>query len=405
MKVLHVNIQGNLQGGTQLRMREVCDGLEDFGHQNVIMYSTNEPNEDDYNRRRFYRIPSLDKYKVAKTSILDDFADIIQKEEPDIIFYHNIANIDIIALSIELKPSIRHFHDYESICLLNPRIYPISRRICHGKVGLRCLLHGCFIGRAKPGRVIPTYKSLRSQLEEIKINKKFQKIIVDSKYMKKALTTNGFDETKVSILPPFVETPAITCDSVKNSNKTVLFVGQIEYIKGIFILLKAIKYMNPTFTIKIVGDGRHLEKAKNYAKKMKLRNIEFVGWIPHEKVHQYYLEASVVVVPSIWAEPYGLVGLEAMAHAKPVVAFNVGGIPDWLEDGKTGLLVDRIDKVALAKTIEKVLNDEHLRINLGYNARCVAEKKSKDDYIKKLLHIFQDTIDVWSKQQHVCSLG
>ena len=65
------------------------------------------------------------------------------------------------------------------------------------------------------------------------------------------------------------------------------------------------------------------------------------------RIERLLARAEVVVCPSVWNEPFGLVGLEAMAHAKPVVAFSVGGIPEWLADGETGFLAPRKDTLAM----------------------------------------------------------
>ena len=75
-------------------------------------------------------------------------------------------------------------------------------------------------------------------------------------------------------------------------------------------------------------------------------------------------------MPSRWAEPFGLVGLEAMAHARPVVAFAVGGIPGWLQDGQTGFLAQPEDVHDLAKQINRLLTDPDLSEKLGRQGRA-----------------------------------
>jgi glycosyltransferase involved in cell wall biosynthesis len=70
-------------------------------------------------------------------------------------------------------------------------------------------------------------------------------------------------------------------------------------------------------------------------------------------------------MPSRWPEPFGIVGIEAMAQSRPVVASKVGGIPDWLDDGETGRLVPAGDASALAAAITSVLDDEEWAGQLG----------------------------------------
>ena len=84
-----------------------------------------------------------------------------------------------------------------------------------------------------------------------------------------------------------------------------------------------------------------LPSAGQLASKLKISDrVVFTGRVDHEKLESYYAAARLVVVPSRWPEPFGMVGIEAMARGRPVVAFDTGGIGDWLEDRvKRGCLV------------------------------------------------------------------
>jgi glycosyltransferase involved in cell wall biosynthesis len=93
--------------------------------------------------------------------------------------------------------------------------------------------------------------------------------------------------------------------------------------------------------------------------------VTFVGWVPHGRLAAYYAQARVVAVPSRWAEPFGMVGLEAMWASRPVVAFGVGGIPDWLADGETGFLVAERDTRAFAHALEELLGDPAQAARMG----------------------------------------
>jgi glycosyltransferase involved in cell wall biosynthesis len=93
----------------------------------------------------------------------------------------------------------------------------------------------------------------------------------------------------------------------------------------------------------------------------------------------------VVVVPSRWPEPFGMIGLEAMRHGRPVVAFGVGGISDWLHHNHTGILVPEQDIEAMAQGIEQILLRDEFATRLGSNAydRFV-NHYAFDDYISRL---------------------
>jgi glycosyltransferase involved in cell wall biosynthesis len=93
--------------------------------------------------------------------------------------------------------------------------------------------------------------------------------------------------------------------------------------------------------------------------------VTFAGWVPHHALESYYARAAVCVVPSRWPEPFGMVGVEAMARGRPVVAFAVGGIPDWLDDGVTGILAPEADTAALGAAIATLLGDRGTGCRLG----------------------------------------
>jgi glycosyltransferase involved in cell wall biosynthesis len=124
----------------------------------------------------------------------------------------------------------------------------------------------------------------------------------------------------------------------------------------------------------ISGSGFELPRLRLLADRLGLASrVEFKGDFP--RAAELYPEASLVVLPSLWAEPFGLVGPEAMAHGIPVVASRVGGVPEWLTDGETGFLVEPKDVDALAARINTLLGDPSLAERLGRNAREEAARR------------------------------
>jgi colanic acid/amylovoran biosynthesis glycosyltransferase len=163
----------------------------------------------------------------------------------------------------------------------------------------------------------------------------------------------------VRTIPNGVDMPTRTADEAEPAE--VLFVGRLSPEKGIAELVAATEGMN----LVVAGDGplRHLVP-------------EALGFVPHDELGTLYDRAAVVVCPS-YREGLPLCVLEAMAHGKPVVASAVGGIPELVEDGVTGLLVEPGDVAGLRAAIERLLADPMLRRRLGRAARArVAERCS-----------------------------
>ena len=210
-------------------------------------------------------------------------------------------------------------------------------------------------------------------------------LLVGSRFMRDELLQNGFPGEKVHILLPVIrmenQTPSPVPDDLK-----ILYVGQLIRGKGVDLLLQSFKRLTCDFRATIVGTGNAEPKLKALCNELGLDSrVDFPGWVRNEDLGHFYSKAKVVAVPSRWPEPFGMIGLEAMHHGRPVVAFDVGGIPDWLEHMKTGILVPEQDVDALARAIEKILSENQLAATLGANGfRRVRDNYSFDGYLDRL---------------------
>ena len=139
----------------------------------------------------------------------------------------------------------------------------------------------------------------------------------------------------------------------------VLYVGRLSEEKGVRELAAAAAGLS----LVVVGDGP-------------LRTVlpQTVGFVPHDELGPYFERAAIVVVPSR-REGYGIVAREAMAYGRAVVATDVGGLRDAIEDDVGGLLVPPSDSVALRAALERLLGDPELRARLGAEARRVATER------------------------------
>ncbi|MCC6694556.1 MAG: glycosyltransferase family 4 protein [Candidatus Hydrogenedentes bacterium] len=209
--------------------------------------------------------------------------------------------------------------------------------------------------------------------------------IVDSHFMREELTGNGFPSEKIHVVPHIVRLPECTPEPVPQE-PNILYVGQLIRGKGVDLLLRALSAVKCEFKARIVGTGNARPKLEALAQQLHLsEKVSFEGWVAHDQLDSYYSWAKVVAVPSRWAEPYGMVGLEAMNHARATVGFRVGGIPDWLVDGENGILVDPQDTKAYARALEKILLDTDLAVKMGAAARVrVLREFSFDSYLDEV---------------------
>ena len=398
MKILQVDQHYKYGGGTERYYLETMDMLERAGHEVVMVYGVRDERTLQFPHRTEHHIPGLEAMSAAASTAnaLKALETVVRKERPDVMHIHNVRNSRAIRLLTKMGPTVRFIHDPTLCCFRDWKLLPGLEELCPYRVGWRCYFTGCL--RDFPVR--PAKAILLKKLE-MRTHRCIDRILVASKYMKNLLVFNGISENKISILPYFTNLPTIEDMESEPSEDIILFVGLMHPIKGVDKLIKALALVKNRFSAYLIGEGPYLEQYRQLAAAEGISDrVIFSGWIGHDKISEYYAKASVVVVPSWWIEAFGIVGIEAMAHAKPVVAFDTGGIRDWLTDGVTGFLVERGDIPGLAARIDELLSNRALAAQMGACARAIAEKEyNREDYISKLVSAYEDAVSSWKSPQ------
>jgi len=168
---------------------------------------------------------------------------------------------------------------------------------------------------------------------------------------------------KLRIVPNGIDVEPAGCVPAERS--AVLFVGRLTATKGVDVLIDAMREC-PGESLVIVGDGP--ERARLEARAQALSNVTFAGAASRADVDQYFARAKMLVLPS-FHEGQPNVVMEAMARGVPVVACAVGGIPDLIRDGETGLLLQPGDAAGTAAAIRRLAGDRELCRRLSDAAR------------------------------------
>ena len=237
------------------------------------------------------------------------------------------------------------------------------------------------------------------------------KIIAISNAIGKLISDHhAIPKEKIELCPLGIELPAEKTPFTSDEEATkfeILFVGRLEKRKGVEILLKAAQFVAeriPYAQFDIVGkDTNSAPNGGSYKRflidsvdKKYLKNIKFVGYVDNDKLNNYYKDCSIFVAPSLY-ESFGLIYLEAMAWGKPVIGCNVGGVPEVIDDGVTGILVPSEDEIALAKAIVS-LSDKNLRDKMGKNGRkSVEDTFTINKMTRRTLEIYKEIIYIESK--------
>jgi len=185
---------------------------------------------------------------------------------------------------------------------------------------------------------------------------------------------------------------------IPNEKNVILYVGRLIALKGIDYLLRALSLVRNEVNdvlLLVVGDDtlgyeRYLEEL---CRKLSLDScVRFLGGVSHEAIIRLLSLADVLVLPSL-SEGFGLVLIEAMSMEKPIVATRVGGIPHTIEDGRTGILVQKGNVLELANALILLLSDKKSASDMGRLGRSVVrEKYSLDTFVRKVLDIYDEVL-------------
>jgi len=177
----------------------------------------------------------------------------------------------------------------------------------------------------------------------------------------------------------------------------ILYLSSLAHRKGIDVLLEAVGLLQSRgvkASLTAIGEnGDWGAEARHFVHRQGLTNVEFLGPVPHDELPKHLGACQVFCVPARF-QGFGRVYVEAMAAGKPIVATTVGGIPEVVMDGETGLLVKPGDPVALAEALERVLIDRDLAQRLGTQGQRMAQERYSnqavaEQYEKALLHVVE----------------
>jgi len=245
----------------------------------------------------------------------------------------------------------------------------------------------------------PTLLKIRNKVI-LKCLEEVDAVIAVSRYIKGELVSRGVDAEKTSSIYNLYPMDSIQSLSLEKEHcsKVRLFApGWLTKYKGFFVLLQAMKKVTEredNVELVIAGDGPERKNLERLSKKLSLEKfVYFIGKVPHEEIAKFYLGSDIVVFPSIHPEAFGRVALEAITFGRPVIASEVGGIPEIVRDGETGVLVPPNDCRQLAEAITFLVKNRRLRESMGEKGKTVARKKfDTEKVVRQHLKVYKEIV-------------
>jgi len=368
VKVLIVQDSLVPRGGSEIVALQMIEALHGAGCTPVAI--CRERDSSAAYRTPVYEFPEL--FRRSGGAALAAFQTVLDRERPDLVHIHKVTTPDVIRFAAERLPTIVTIHDHNAYCPGGSKVFWRTGVVCRRPLGVPCLLHA-YTHQCASRHPVRLWRQFAFSVDAITALRTVSRVLTLSGCVREQLLRSGLEANRIVVLAPWVELPPA---AAPDDGDTVLFAGRLTREKGLLSLLRALALLQTPFKAVIAGDGPLRERCKSLAGELGIDHlVEFRGWLSRAALQSEYTRCALLVFPSLWPEPFGLVGPEAMAYGRPVVAFDVGGVQEWLVDRVNGLLVPRGDVPSLAAAIAELRMDRQLRARLGEGARlCVKER-------------------------------
>jgi len=318
---------------------------------------------------------------------------IIKEFNPDVAHFHNtyplISPSGYDACRHYQVPVVQTLHHFRLVCL--GALLFRDGQICENCAGLKYrpgIIHGCYRNSKFFSMGLALMLKVHYQLNTWQ--KAVETYIALSDFAAAKFSELGFPPVSFSIKPNFASPSAKTEISDGGYG---LFVGRLGHEKGISCLLETLRKC-PEIPFIIAGDGPLAAQTQDMIQRYKLKNVQYLGLLGYKNCINYIQKASFVVFPSVWYEGMPMVILEAMAAAKPVIAADIGVLPEIVKDGLNGILFKPGSVSELAAKFKWLQAHPATAVQMGKAARRLFEKNyAPEKNYQQLLNIYKSAID------------
>ena len=389
MRILLANEEFTKASGSALYFIEVAGELARRGHELAFLTGATDAPEDLSGPWTHYAAPkALGFVHQSDSAALRPVRTALEEFRPEVIYTHQVLNPAVVSRFVDAAPTVRFAHGIRLTCPTGRRLPETRDVICEYRFSPLCYLHA-FTQRCMPRRPDTALRVLLDVARNRRQHRRMKKIVAPSGFVRDLLVRNGFAPAEVAVIPYFTDLPDEPY--AEPEPRTVLFVGRLEPEKGVELLIDALALLPESSRLDVVGTGPSEDSVRKKARDAEGKvEVRLHGWVDNPGLIPFYRRASVLAFPSVWPETFGIVGLEAMAHRRPVAAFDVGGVREWLTDGETGYVVARKDVAALAERIGRLLKDRNLARRFGERGRGIVEERfTREAHMSRLIPLLQ----------------
>jgi glycosyltransferase involved in cell wall biosynthesis len=321
---------------------------------------------------------------------------------PELVFTHGLGDVEFEHALCRLAPALFFAHGYLGTCIAGEKSFKLPTvSPCHRLFGWQCLVQ-YYPRRCGGLSPLTMWRDYNSQSKRLEFLRDYAGILTASDYIRGEYISHGLRPERVHCVPlpavgDYPVTPAPVHSLGSGGELHLLFAGRMTSVKGGTLLLDALHRVVATLRrplrVTFAGDGpqRSCWQSEAHAIQSALSHVtvNFVGWCSAEELGRLAMQVDLLVVPSLWPEPFGMVGPELGRFGVPAVAFDIGGISEWLFHGVNGYLApaDSLSSDALAGAIIECLRDPIKHRQLREGALRIAARFTMENHLARLLPI------------------
>lgn len=400
MKIAMAGQNYFIKGGSDRVLLETEKMLRYYGHEVAPFCGANEENISSEWREFFPK-----KEVTLSSPRLDDIVryvynfdakkaarEFIATFRPDIfhchIYYGKLSSSILSEVAQAGIPLVQTIHEYKVVC-------PTYQLNSNGSICEKCAnfkFYNVLKNRCNRNSIIRSAASMAESYVSYACGSisKIDKFIAVSDFQRRKVISMGVPSQKIATIHNFVDVDEFVPEYT--AGKYFIYFGRIEKEKGIWVLLAAfLKLKN--ITLLVVGTGSEYLGAKEYCSKNAMSNVHFSGFASREQLGDLVRGAIASIVPSVWYETFGLSAAESLAYGKPVIAAEIGGLPEVLSPGEDSILVEAGSVDGLVAAIEKV---HSMKLNVEEMGRAgrlnVGRKFSKPIHYEKLSALYRSVM-------------
>lgn len=385
LRIAIANWSARRVGGIEDYVAVVIDALHRAGTPVLLWHEVDQPSE-----RAPIDLPADVPRISAANAGMDAAFNALRDWRPDVVYVQGLLEADTGLRLQRIAPSVLFLHSYVGTCISGAKTQrrPVPAP-CHRTFGWPCLVQ--YFPKACGGRnPITMWSEFRRQTTQLEIMRRYKRILTHSDHMKAEMSKHGL---RSDIVPFPVALQHASGVREPSESWRLLFVSRLDSLKGGRLLLDALPVIaacaSKRISLTVAGDGP--ERAALEARARELASdamkTRFTGWIAHEQLGALFQEADLLVVPSVWPEPFGSVGPLAAQYGVPAAAFDVGGIRTWLTDGMSGHLAPATPPTThgLAEAILRCFADPQHYAELRRGARTSAQRFTMANHLPALM--------------------